>query len=210
MTSCDQILDQLCQHPPRRIVQRGDSWRRAAVASIFRQAGQGVELLFIQRAHSPHDPWSGQLGFPGGREEDEDVDLAATARRETSEELGLDLGQAALLGPLDELQARNRGGLVPLSVHPFAFCWSGPVPPLRLGRSEVDDAFWVPLEQLHDPARRTWYDSHRDAMPWLFPGIDLGPGRVLWGLTFRMVLEMQLRMGLIDDVEALFMPRPRS
>ncbi|MFL5552493.1 MAG: NUDIX domain-containing protein, partial [Gemmatimonadaceae bacterium] len=58
--------------------------RKAAVALIFRVGEEGsVELLFIKRAEYPGDPWSGQIAFPGGREESGDGSLAETAIRET-------------------------------------------------------------------------------------------------------------------------------
>ena len=66
--------------------------RRAAVALIFRAGADGApELLFIKRAEYPADPWSGQIAFPGGREEPTDGELIQTAVRETREETGLDL-----------------------------------------------------------------------------------------------------------------------
>lgn len=42
----------------------------------------------------------GEVGFPGGKPEAQDVDLAATARREAQEELGLDEDRVEVLGPL--------------------------------------------------------------------------------------------------------------
>src|SRR3989337_2808027 len=66
--------------------------RKAAVALIFRSGADGQpELLFIKRADYPGDPWSGQVAFPGGREEPGDSSLADTAVRETREEAGSDL-----------------------------------------------------------------------------------------------------------------------
>src|SRR5204863_9652046 len=66
--------------------------RRAAVALIFRAGRDGSpELLFIKRAEYPGDPWSGQIAFPGGREESGDASLQQTAIRETRGETGIDL-----------------------------------------------------------------------------------------------------------------------
>ena len=67
----------LSGHAPLRVSGGG---RRAAVALVFRDGVQGgLELLFIRRAEHEKDPWSGHMGFPGGRQEPGDPDLAATA-----------------------------------------------------------------------------------------------------------------------------------
>ena len=63
----------------------------AAVALILREGKAGPEILFIVRAKRDGDPWSGDLGFPGGRVEACDKEPRLTAERETLEEIGLDL-----------------------------------------------------------------------------------------------------------------------
>jgi 8-oxo-dGTP pyrophosphatase MutT (NUDIX family) len=76
---------------------------------MLREGPAGLELLFIRRAEHEADPWSGQMGFPGGRAEAGDTDLKQTAIRETLEEIGIDLARdGAFLGPLDEV--RNLAG----------------------------------------------------------------------------------------------------
>ncbi|MCO4769496.1 MAG: CoA pyrophosphatase [Deltaproteobacteria bacterium] len=199
----------LTERPPRSL-DLGIT-KRAAVAAVFRDGDDGAELLFIQRASQPHDPWSGQIAFPGGREEDVDRDLAATAIRETHEELGFDLTDAGrALGPLDPLQARSRRKITPLVIHPYAWVVEGEVPFPAVPNNEVDHAFWFPLRGLADPSRQIRYDALRTEVPYVFPGIDLGAERVLWGLTHRMVVEMGARLGFVDpeSVDSLTMPRP--
>jgi len=83
--------------------------RKAAVALIFRIGQQGaLELLFIKRAEYPGDPWSGQIAFPGGREEARDASLAETAIRETREETEIDLErEGMMIGTLDDLRPHD-------------------------------------------------------------------------------------------------------
>ena len=40
---------------------------RAAVAIMVREARAATEMLMIRRATREGDPWSGHMGFPGGR-----------------------------------------------------------------------------------------------------------------------------------------------
>ena len=47
-------------------------------------------LPLIVRSENERDRHSGQISLPGGKKEDFDVDYAATAKRETSEEVGID------------------------------------------------------------------------------------------------------------------------
>ncbi len=207
MLSLDDVARRLRQRPGRGVGE--DGWRYAAVAAVFREGDEGAELLFIRRAEHPKDPWSGQLGFPGGRAEPEDASLAHTAARETSEELGLDLwgADAEEVGALDELQARARRTIRPMAIHPHA--WTLDAAPILRPNEEVAAAFWTPLTHLVDPARRRWYDAARAEMPYRFPAIELDQPVPLWGLTHHMVHEVLHRLGLVDDVAALTTPRAR-
>ncbi len=205
----DTVFDRLMQRPAR-VVGEPD-WRYAAVAAVFRQGDEGAELLFMERASHESDPWSGQISFPGGRAEPEDASLVHTAARETREELGLDLETDSVtsLGPLDELQARARRKILPMAIRPHAFVLNEPHAPFELEAAEVADAFWVPVHHLASPKHRTWYDSARAGVPFVFPAVELGRQVPLWGLTHRMVLDVLERLGAIADVEALTMPRAR-
>jgi 8-oxo-dGTP pyrophosphatase MutT (NUDIX family) len=158
--------------------------RRAAVALVLREGASGLEILFIKRAEHEHDPWSGQVGFPGGRAEPEDADLAATAVRETLEETGVDLArEARRLGALDELQALARGRPMDLVISPFVFGLRRRLE--GVPNHEVVSLHWLPLATLLDPGvRSTMPYRHGDAMLEL-PCLRAG-GLVIWGLTFRM------------------------
>ena len=71
----------------------GAGARRAAVAVLLRGASMGeLEVLLMRRAIREGDRWSGQIGLPGGHEEDFDASLESTARRESLEEVGVDPG----------------------------------------------------------------------------------------------------------------------
>ena len=46
---------------------------RAAVAIMVREGSDATEMLMIRRATREGDPWSGHMGFPGGRRDPEDA-----------------------------------------------------------------------------------------------------------------------------------------
>src|SRR5688572_1073758 len=100
--------------------------RHAVVAAILRDSPAGVEVLLIRRAEHEFDPWSGHMALPGGHGDAVDESLVATAVREVSEEVGLDLLEhAELLGRLPELVAFP----ATFTIFPLVFA-------LEAGRSE--------------------------------------------------------------------------
>ncbi len=164
--------------------------RAAAVATILREGAQGLEVLFIRRAERAGDPWSGHMAFPGGRREDADRDLLATAIRETEEEIGVDLTRSAeLIGALDEQDATGRATSDPLPTRPFVFELLGD-PNLTLS-GEVTEVLWAPVGPLVRGERRTSVEVAYLGESYTLPGWDVD-GRVVWGLTYRM-LSMLLR-----------------
>src|SRR5690606_12995479 len=99
----ERLARALAGHVPRE-AERDEPFKEAAVALVFRPVGEAdAELLLIRRATRSGDPWSGQIGLPGGNRSRVDQTLEDTAVRETAEELGIDLrAHGTPLGILDE------------------------------------------------------------------------------------------------------------
>ena len=167
--------------------------RRAAVALIFRAGENGApELLFIKRAEYPADPWSGQIAFPGGREEAADPTLADTAIRETREETGIDLVRdGTVIGTLDDLRPQTVR-LPAVIVRPYVVLLNR-FEPLVLS-DEVALAFWIPLEAFKDAP--SWQDTDV-----LARGVQMNrrafhhQGQVIWGMTERILAQL---LALLD------------
>jgi len=178
----EALTTALAAHEARRVKTTG---RRAAVALVVRDGGDGrPELLFIRRAEHERDPWSGHMGFPGGRAERGDASLVATAVRETREETGIDLARdGAKLGDLDEVRALARGRPVDLVIAPFVFRLSRRVDgaPSR----EVVSLHWLALDRLLDPASRSVLEVEHERTRLELPCFRID-GLVIWGLTYRM------------------------
>ncbi|HMG01306.1 MAG TPA: CoA pyrophosphatase [Gemmatimonadaceae bacterium] len=168
--------------------KKAEGIRRAAVALIIRAGADGApELLFIKRAEYPADPWSGQVAFPGGREESADPTLADTAIRETREETGIDLVRdATVIGTLDDLRPQTVR-LPAVIVRPYVVLLNR-FEPLVLS-DEVALAFWVPLVAFKNAL--SWQDTDV-----LARGVQLNTrafhhqGHVIWGMTERILAQL--------------------
>lgn len=80
---------------------------------IYPLSGE-LTTVFMQRTEYP-GLHSGQISFPGGRFEHDDIDLRTTALRETEEEFGINAPSIDVLGKLSPL-------FIPVScieVHPY-------------------------------------------------------------------------------------------
>lgn len=167
------------------------SVRRAAVAVVLAPGDAGEpELLFIKRAEYAGDPWSGQIAFPGGRQEPSDLTLEHTAIRETWEETGLDLRGAMAIGTLDEIHPRTPV-LPPIVVRPYVFLAPAPVE-LALS-AEVAAAFWAPLPVLVRPEaafEATVEVRHEERR---VPAIRHAE-YTIWGMTERILRELFARV----------------
>jgi 8-oxo-dGTP pyrophosphatase MutT (NUDIX family) len=126
---------------------RDEPYKEAAVALVLvPRASDDADLLLIRRATREGDPWSGQIGLPGGGVSPVDRSLEAAAIRETLEEVGLDLDATGfVVGTLDELRPRTPV-LPPIIVRPIVAVIDV-VPPLTLS-DEVAEARWVRLGEI--------------------------------------------------------------
>jgi 8-oxo-dGTP pyrophosphatase MutT (NUDIX family) len=74
----------------------GRPGRPAAVLVLLYPDGDGMTRVVLTERASRDGHHSGEVSFPGGKAEHDDVDLAATALREAREEVGLDAAAAGV------------------------------------------------------------------------------------------------------------------
>ncbi|MBM4195284.1 MAG: CoA pyrophosphatase [Gemmatimonadetes bacterium] len=170
--------------------ERDEPFWEAAVALVIRQPSGGEpELLFIERAVRQGDPWSGQVALPGGRRDANEADLVETAVRETFEETGLDLkaiGEVA--GPLDEHRPRTPV-LPPVIVRPYVAIVRGEAK--LQPNHEVAGHFWAPLRVLFDPENTRKTRVRTRGAFWIWHDAIHYNGKVIWGMTQRMVKTLE-------------------
>ncbi|MDX1736081.1 MAG: CoA pyrophosphatase [Halioglobus sp.] len=177
--------------PGRKMLRRFR--KRSAVAMILQVREGELHILMIKRAERKGDPWSGHMAFPGGRMDDADANGFEVARRETAEEVGLELGENDVcLGRLSEISARPGRRSLGMVVSPFVFHLQRDVS--FTPNHEVAEVVWVPLEFLLN-------EDNRGSMVWEFKGASIPlpcywyEGRCIWGLSLMMLYEL---MDLIE------------
>ena len=144
---------------------------KAAVAVLL--VPDPLSVLLIRRSEREGDPWSGHVALPGGRAELEDVDLAATAIRETAEEVGVLLDRTQLLGALDDVAPRSSVPRI-FTVRPFVFGLASQ-PSLQLS-SEVASAPCRSRRSAEPTPAASW-PSPSPESPGAFPPIRHQPAR---------------------------------
>jgi 8-oxo-dGTP pyrophosphatase MutT (NUDIX family) len=156
------------------IVAREQPVRPAAVLIPVIDHPQPTVLL-TQR--SPHlNDHAGQIAFPGGKIDVTDASPLATALREAEEEIGLPREFVEPIGYLD-LYGTSFGFRILPTVARVRPGFS-----LRINRSEVDDAFEVPLAFLMDPANHQVHSREFRGMERSYYAMPFAE-RYIWGAT---------------------------
>ena len=153
---------------------------------VVRDAGHTVMLT--QRTAHLRDH-AGQISFPGGRVEADDLSPTHTALRETEEEVGLSRERVEVLGFLPEYRTGTGFRVTPVVglVHPPFDLQPDPF--------EVAEVFEVPLAFLLDPANHQRHEMHyRGALRQYF-AMPYGD-YFIWGATAGMIRSLSQRLGL--------------
>ena len=145
----------------------------------------------IRRAKNDRDYWSGHMAFPGGREEVSDVDLLATAQRETLEELSIELeGSCRLLGRLQDLTHPK------LSVSAFVFAVSSPIEPEP--NYEVASVHWVPLAAFDQAENWKEHTVSYQNVDRVLPIVWVGTLDI-WGISLHFIEQLRSKLKAVEE-----------
>lgn len=155
----------------------------AAVAVMLSESARELETLLIQRTERHDDPWSGQIGLPGGKVKESDGSTLAALEREVSEEVGVQLQQEGVrLGPLSLGHPMRQTGI---KVQPWVYGLRRK--PLVKAGPEVAKAFWVAVRDLKPNLSMS--DVTVRERTWKVESFVLN-GLVVWGFTYRVLTEL--------------------
>lgn len=153
--------------------------RPAAVLAPIIEGANGYDLILTKRSSAlKHHP--GQIAFPGGKQDDTDVDLIDTALREAEEEIGLPRAHTQVLGSFASHETVTGFSVTPvvaLVTRDFD---------ARAEIGEVAEVFRVPLAHVLDSERfviesRRWRGQRRS-----YYAVPYGP-YYIWGATARIL-----------------------
>ncbi|HEX3735146.1 MAG TPA: CoA pyrophosphatase [Solirubrobacterales bacterium] len=132
---------------------------------------------------------AGEISFPGGRVDEGDADLTATALREAQEEIALDPTAVELAGALPPTSTFVTG----YRVHPFVGLVADPAElGLKPNPTEVETVLTFSLQVLRDS-----YEMRRlvrRGTPIHTPTYEVD-GQLIWGATARILGDLLERLG---------------
>jgi 8-oxo-dGTP pyrophosphatase MutT (NUDIX family) len=132
-------------------------------------------VLLTQRSANLHDH-AGQISFPGGKIEVTDASPLDAALREAEEEVGLERQFVEPIGYLDLYGTTFGFRILPTVAR------VKPGFTLRINKSEVDDAFEVPLAFLMDPANHQLLSKEFRGVERSYYAMPFAE-RYIWGAT---------------------------
>jgi 8-oxo-dGTP pyrophosphatase MutT (NUDIX family) len=150
---------------------------------LWDEPGRGLQTLLVQRAEREGDPWSGQIGLPGGRVKPVESARAAL-HREVEEEVGIKLEEVGTeLGKLSVGHPMRRTGM---RVQPWVYGLRIK-PVVNIGPTEIADSFWVNLAEL--PSKKEISEITIRNEPWRVESFVV-EGKIVWGFTYRVLTEL--------------------
>lgn len=175
----EAVREALAGHPKRRFDV--PDHRDAAVLVPLFERGRRPWAVFTKRTTRVRHH-KGEISFPGGMRDPEDGSLAATALRETREELGLDPATVRVLGELDDIPTFGSRYLVTpfVAAVPPDVAWAP-------NEREIDEILEFPLAELARIERHEPWERFGTTVDMYLYELE---GYTIWGATARILHQL--------------------
>jgi 8-oxo-dGTP pyrophosphatase MutT (NUDIX family) len=160
-----------------------DSTNKLAAVMIIVFGSEPMVLMTERSKTMNHH--AGEISFPGGTWDEKDVDLLATAIRETREELGLDISKSIVIGQLKPVTTLNSG----FKIMPFVAILDE-LPKISPS-SEIASVLRIPLFSLLKTIENDKDPSHRSILEMYTFKFD---SHLIWGASARMLKQIHDKM----------------
>lgn len=173
--------------PPGRRLKTIDSdllsvKQSSVLLLLFPEEGRLYICLMKRPSTMKHHP--GQISFPGGKVEKDDVSAEVAALREAREEVGVDPVRIEVLGKMSDLFVE----VSRFSIQPF-LAWSDQRPDFSLNSGEVEELILLPLDDYlgEDIISETELQTVTGMLPVKYYPYN---GQIIWGATAMILTEL--------------------
>jgi 8-oxo-dGTP pyrophosphatase MutT (NUDIX family) len=186
----DTLGTRIAMSPLNRIPERpaelpGDPRCGAVMAVLFTKT-ENLHVILIKR-HDDLRHHPGQISFPGGRREQDELPLVC-ALRETHEEIGISPEELIIAGGLEPAYICASDFVV----HPFV-AWHPGIPSCIPDPREVTEVFPIQLSRLCPANARTRAPKNIFGTEREVPGFSFS-GHHIWGATAMLLHEILERL----------------
>jgi 8-oxo-dGTP pyrophosphatase MutT (NUDIX family) len=171
----------------------------AVLVPLFAQGTSGEPHVVLTKRRADLRRHAGEISFPGGRRDAEDIDLRATALREAEEEIGLAPTRARVIGELPPTSTFATNYII----HPFVaeidagIAW-------QPSEREVEAVLELSLESLRAGRTRTQIERRGIRFETDAYVVD---DHLIWGATARILQDLLDRLQSAG-VDGLSLTRP--
>ena len=166
----------------------GQTKEAGVLLPIVRQF-DGIYLVLTKRAaHLSNHP--GQISFPGGKRENKDTNIDATALREAQEEIGLKAEVVEVLGRLPAHETVTGFQITPI-IGWIETNWTAVADP-----NEVTEVFQVPLSYITNIKNFQIQDRVWNGRKRYYYTVPYGP-YYIWGATACILHNFAMKLGEI-------------
>lgn len=172
--------------PGRRLKALEDEVLQVRLSSVlvllYEESGKLYTCLTRRPSTMKHHP--GQISFPGGKVEKEDVTAEMTALREANEEVGICPDDIEILGKLSDLYVE----VSRFSIQPYV-AWSNFKPDFVLNYGEVEQLILFPVSEfvINEVITETELETVTGNLRVKYYPYD---GEIIWGATAMILSEL--------------------
>lgn len=173
----DQLRNTLSSRQ-RRVIEHPPFSHAAVLVPLFKKE-EDCHLLFTKRSDQVKYH-KGEISFPGGVVDEEDLELISTAIREAHEEIGLRECDIQIVGVLDDIVTITEFIVTPIiGLFPYPY-------PFKVSEMEISELIEVPLSSLLDRNCFSEREIFRGGQKEIVYAYQYGK-HMIWGATARIL-----------------------
>jgi 8-oxo-dGTP pyrophosphatase MutT (NUDIX family) len=178
----NQLKKEVTSRKSQLQIENNEEVRLAAVSILIENDNDNYPIYMIKRADEGVHAL--EWAFPGGKYEEEDLDLLDTAKRETHEEIGISNDFISFWGPLDPVYTLGTGW----KIFPFIGVVKSDIATIK-NEEEVQEITKIPLFKLLESKNNryvsfTTNNGRIDSKSYVYEN------KLIWGASARIISQI--------------------